>query len=1022
MKNTVSGKTAGSSAKILGWGVWLMTIIIISGGCSRDGGRYEQLSDREKHSAKNALAGLETRKGLETSLFASEDMLVNPTNMDIDAEGRVWVTEGYNYRPKLNPDNPRRAEGDRIMILEDTNGDGKADTSTVFYQGNDIDAALGIMVLDERVIVSRSPYVYVFYDTDGDDKADRKEVMFSGIQGEQHDHAVHAFVFGPDGRLYFNFGNEGKTLKDADGNAVTDPYGNEIKAGGNPYRQGMVFRSDLDGRNVEVLAHNFRNNYEVAVDSYGTLWQSDNDDDGNKGVRINYVMEHGNYGYTDEVTGAGWRTRRTGMAGDIPSRHWYQHDPGSIPNLLQTGAGSPTGMAIYEGDLLPDVFDNAMIHADAGPNVIRSYPVKKEGAGYSAHIENILRGNRDQWFRPSDVTVAPDGSIFVADWYDPGVGGHQMGDQQRGRIFRIAPEGAAYRLPDFDLSSPASAVEALKNPNLNMRARAWLKLREWGAEAEGALVSLWRSENSRYRARSLWLLNKLEDKGIQYIEQALGDDNPDIRITGLRAARQLDIDIIPYVSALVQDAAPEVRREAAIALYQNQAPEAPALWAKLAMQHDGRDRWYLEALGIGAKGQWDRFFEHWTDEMGTAWNTPAGRDIIWRSRAAAALPMLTAVIQDPSIATEDKSRYFRAFHFHDSPRKEQELIGILKADLPDQQRLNIMALRQLDASAAQRSATVREQLREALTAAGKSQEYLDLVEKFQLEDQGEALLAMMTSHPDSSLGIRASRLALNQGGEPLVRAALASSNGQDQQNILDVLGNTSTPQSITMLEVFALDAQNTLTKRRQAVKALGVSWGGEQRLVELVKSGVLPESLSAAAAEALSDSWRGDVRQLAKKLSGESPPPAVELPPASELVQKAGIPGSGRKIFQQSCQICHRVNGTGTNFGPALSQIGAKLPKKGLYDAILNPSSGISFGYEGHTLTLNDETEITGIIQSETASEIVLLLPGGYTSTYAKSSVKGREQVERSLMPDNLVAGMSEQELVDLVAYLSSLK
>ena len=99
----------------------------------------------------------------------------------------------------------------------------------------------------------------------------------------------------------------------------------------------MVFRCDLDGSNFEVLGHNFRNNYEVAVDSFGTLWQSDNDDDGNRGVRINYVMEYGNYGYVDEMTGAGWQAKRTNMEKEIPLRHWHLNDPGVVPNLLQTG-------------------------------------------------------------------------------------------------------------------------------------------------------------------------------------------------------------------------------------------------------------------------------------------------------------------------------------------------------------------------------------------------------------------------------------------------------------------------------------------------------------------------------------------------------------------------------------------------------------------------------------------------------------------------------------------------------------
>ena len=145
-------------------------------------------------------------------------------------------------------------------------------------------------------------------------------------------------------------------------------------------------------------------------------------------------MPYGNYGYTDEITGEGWDANRINIEDSIPLRHWHLNDPGEIPNLLQTGAGSPTGMLIYEGDLLPKKFQGQMIHCDAGPNVVRSYPVTKNGAGYTAEIINIVEGKNDKWFRPSDVCVAPDGSLIIADWYDPGVGGHQAGDQTRGRI------------------------------------------------------------------------------------------------------------------------------------------------------------------------------------------------------------------------------------------------------------------------------------------------------------------------------------------------------------------------------------------------------------------------------------------------------------------------------------------------------------------------------------------------------------------------------------------------------------
>src|SRR5947199_1954008 len=197
--------------------------------------------------------------GLEVSLFASEPMVRNPTDMDVDARGRVCITEGVNYRSTFQKWGILQAAGDRIVILEDTKGLGVADKETVFYQTPSINAALGICVLGNKVIVSDSPNVFVLTDTAGDGKADKREVLFTGIAGVDHDHGVHAFVFGPDGKLYFNMGNESKQLRypvtrevplhgpiqNAPSKPVIDLEGNEVTAKGKPYRMGMAFRCDL---------------------------------------------------------------------------------------------------------------------------------------------------------------------------------------------------------------------------------------------------------------------------------------------------------------------------------------------------------------------------------------------------------------------------------------------------------------------------------------------------------------------------------------------------------------------------------------------------------------------------------------------------------------------------------------------------------------------------------------------------------------------------------------------------------
>ncbi len=632
-----------------------------------------------REAALKQLKDLKAAEGLEVTLFASEPLVVNPTNIDIDARGRVWVAEGANYRlwqkwGKLRPG------GDRIVILEDTDLDGAADKQTVYYQGDDVNAALGICVLGNRVIVSCSPQVLLFTDTDGDDQPDKKETLFSKIKGVDHDHGVHAFVFGPDGRLYFNFGNDGKQIADKNGVLLADPQGNIIADNRKPYQQGMVFRCYPDLSGFEVLGHNFRNNYEVCIDSFGTLWQSDNDDDGNRSVRINYVMEYGNYGYRDEKTGAGWRKERTGWAETVPERHWHLNDPGVVPNLLQTGMGSPTGILFYEGKLLPKKYRNQIIHCDAGPRVVRAYLVERSGAGYRATSANILT-SEDTWFRPSDVCTAPDGALFVADWNDAGVGGHNMADHtlegMSGRIYRVAPKGNKPQTPAYRLQHPRGAVRALKSPNLAARYLGWTALREMQGEAEAALLEMWRGKSPKFRARALPLLARIRGKTGHYVQLGVEDKNPNIRIAALRIARERKLDLIEWVAKLVRDPSPQVRRECAIALRYEPSKQAAVLWAELARQHNGRDRWYLEALGIGAHGQEDRYFSAWMKKAGSDWNTKAGRDIIWRSRAKETPALLVQLIRDASLPQAEKLRYFRAMDFLEGPEKDAALVELL---------------------------------------------------------------------------------------------------------------------------------------------------------------------------------------------------------------------------------------------------------------------------------------------------------------------------------------------------------
>jgi putative membrane-bound dehydrogenase-like protein len=986
---------------------------------------YKKLSEDDRRKVENARTGVDIPDAeLDATLFASEPMISNPTNMDIDAKGRVWVCEADNYRPALNPTNPYDKKGDRIMILEDTNGDGKADKSKVFYQGEDVNAALGISVLGNKIYVSCNPNLFVFTDENGDDIPDKKEVILRGSGSNQHDHAMHAVSFGPDGKLYFNSGNE-TFIKQKGDITIKDDLGRPLDNTGNPYREGMVYRCDMDGSNFEILGWNFRNNYEVAVDAFGRMWQSDNDDDGNKGVRINNVVDYGNYGFKDEMTGASWQERRTNWEDEIPKRHWHLNDPGVVPNMLQTGAGSPCGMVVYEGTLLPKKYQNQVIHADAGPNIVRAYPVEKDGAGFKATIANIMDGaQRDNWFRPCDVTVAPDGSLFVADWYDPGVGGHAAGDLGRGRIYRIAPKAVAniYKNPTFDFATANGCVEALKNPNLAVRHIAWMKLHAMGRDAEAPLVAMFeKSDNPRLRARAMWLLGLMPDmdnntkksNGRKHIYAASMDKDEDVRCAALRMARQQKVDILYFSNAAVNDPSMQVKREALINLRHNREPQAAEIWAKLAMQYDGKDRWYLETLGIAADDNWDKFLGVWLGMVGNNWIDGKNKDIVWRSRATKTAEMLTQLIKVSE--GKEQLRYFRALDFQKVNNKTELLLSTL--DKKATGDLSLLVFKHIDPKTAISNAAFTTFLPKVLEACKQPSDLFDIVKRFNLKSETDRLMDYVLKSNNWDLQSEAAHIVFkNEGTAPLDKI-LRGSNENEKLASIAAFGSVDAPETNAVFKKILLDAEQNMAIREKATQAL-FGWNGQDITWDLVQKNQFPKELIEVVKPNLMNSWHNEIRPAAvKHFMGEV---NTDYGNINDLAKMKGNAIKGIKTFETYCLTCHKMAGKGTDFGPGLSEIGSKLSKSGLFSSIINPSQGISFGYEGHVLTMKDGSENQGMLLSKTENEIVMKELGvTEPKRYKRTEIASQKMLEESLMPK---FPMKKEELVDLVEYLAGLK
>ncbi len=952
--------------------------------------------------------------GLEVTLFASEPMISNPTNMDVDHKGRVWMCQAYNYRNDFNSI-PYQKKGDQILILEDTDGDGKADRSKVYYQGEDVNAALGICVMGNKVIVSCSPNVLVFTDTNGDDIPDKKEILLKSVGGLQHDHGLHAFVFGPDGKLYFNFGNAGEGLLSKDGVPLRDIDNLPVTAEGKPYREGMVFRMNPDGTGLEVLGWNFRNNYELALDSFGRIWQSDNDDDGNRGNRINFMMEYGNYGYKDEMTGADWRVKRTNMEDSVYRQHWHLNDPGVVPNLLQTYAGSPTGMLIYEGNLLPQKYRGSLILGDAGTNKVTAYPIAPEGAGFSVSGLTLLDGSKkDQWFRPSDVTVAPDGSLFVADWYDGGVGGHGIGDLKKGRIYRVAPKNSKPEVPRYNYKTVQGAAEALLNPNLDVRYQAWQALSGFGAKAETTLLGIFEKEETAHRARALWLLGRINGREQHYIGLGSRDHAPEIRMTAVKMAREAEKFDAAFFERMATDDSREVRREVALGIRHK---KQTATWVKLATAYKGKDRWFLEALGIAADMNWDACLAALKEKEGASWlKNEAVRDIVWRSRGAATPGLLGEIISQ--VNEDQRARYYRAFDFQAGGTKNAVLVELLKKAVSVDEK--VIIFRHFETPSITQDEEFNRILPSVLASIQNPADFLDIISRYEIRSQRGRLTKILFESKNPQITESAAGITIFLYGVSALKNAVndPKADRKEVTTLIEKLGLVDN-ETVTkeLIQIF-MSEKYPMAYRRAAISAMR-GWGSEQKLWTLFRVNKVPVELDKEAREILSGSMRSDIRTESLKMFGNNQP-EIPQPDQQQMALKPGDKAKGKEVFEAYCQACHKVNKEGVDFGPGLSQIGRKLTREGLLIAILKPSQGISFGYEGSIITLNDGSQMQGIVTSKTASEYMVKYVGrSEVQILRKADVKSVDPLKDSLMP---AFGLKEAELTDLVEYLSSLR
>jgi putative heme-binding domain-containing protein len=725
-------------------------------------------------------------------------------------------------------------------------------------------------------------------------------------------------------------------------------------------------RVNPDGTGLKVMAHNFRNSYEIIPDSYGNLWQNDNDDQVVT-CRTTWVMEGGNAGYFSADGSRSWQgDQRPGQ--DIFTAHWHQDDPGVMPAGDRSGAGVPTGVTINESDALGKDYVGLLLSADAGRNIIFGYHPSPKQSGYelgkrenfisslaydnAAYVWNdtSLDAQKEKWFRPSDVTIGTDGAIYVADWYDAVVGGHQMKDSTGyGRIYRIAPKNRKLTTPQIDLNTIEGQLQAFKSPAINVRSQGFERLKAGGDASVDIVKPLLSDANPYIKARAIWLLAQLGEKGKAAVNKMLVDPDDQSRATAYRALRSTEKDILPYAKKMASDNSSFVRREVAISLRDLPYEKTKPLVVQLINKYDGEDRWYLETLGTVLPGHESDIYREVVKMFGEGkpaaqWNKQMTA-FAWRLHPAEAAADLALRANDSSLTPRDRKAALTALAFINDKPAANAMLALLKSNKQD---------------------------------VSKAASYW-----------------------------------------------LSFRQGNDWNKLLDwnkISLNTGYERKLAQMKVrqqIMLDEQQSADERKSQARQMAADSVGGQMLIGLAADKKLPAALLPYIQEKIFENPDATIRMQAStyfKRPGTDKTYAI-----ADILKLEPDVAHGQALFTSRCGNCHKWGREGATIGPDLTTIGNKFNSPELLDAIINPSAAIVFGYEAWLVNTKDGQSIYGFLLSENKQAIVIKDIAGQKHIIDLQKITSRKRQQKSLMPDPTSNGLNEKDLADLVGFLKNM-
>ncbi len=989
-------------------------------------------------SVEEAIKKMTVPEGYEVRNFAAEPLVINPVAMTWDHRGRLWVVELFEYplgakkpneyakmakdekfRPVPHgegPDWPR----DRVVVLEDTDNDGKADKRTVFADG--LSLATGILCGYGGVFVGQAPNLFFFRDTTGDDKADEYKTVLTGFGMEDRHELLNSFTWGPDGMMYFTHGvfTHSKVRRPGQ----PQEKGNVLNAG--IYRVKFGDTGETDSPNAIF--------HEVFADGTSNPWGCDYDAAGNWFVEA-CVIDHLFH------MAPGGIYQRQGGAPENP--YAYELLP-SIVNHKHFRAAY-AGIQVYQGGAYPTDTDGHLFFGNIHDNSIHEEKVEPVGATFKASpVRDFLRAN-DGWFRPVSIQTGPDGNLWVMDWcdkypcYQNAQANPEGVDRERGRIWRIVSNRGSSRPQmkrDFKTMGTEQLLQRLGDGNNWTRRSAAQELRERKDDLRSPLEQT--AAAGKSPAAQGTALQILAARG-QLTDAFLASCKPlDDTVARLKTL---------LLAGLLREGKAADRKAAFALLEKNAGAAASALEAdamarcirSLSAQtltgSTPRD-WKSDPVGAD-----DLLFEllntcQWPEDR-TLWfhiwqafepilASDVDRGLMLAGTAAAnkkAAPVIFYKAARRITDTRSAENMDLLLGFLDKIKSDDTLLahaldGMLKA-----QEAGAVKPAKVDPApyfekwSKSASADVRNLAGRLATLWGdknavaalmglvldekadvaKRIDAIRTVRKLRSDQARAGMLKLLTGKSSDALTVEVLRAAAELGGMDLAEAILKGWAGYSPA-------------------VRTSAAEVMISRAEWASKLLD---GVEGKWVPAEKLNAA--DIPATARRYFATQANAEMKDRAAKLLGawnETNADTKALIAAKKKACQTGEPNleNGKTIFTTTCAVCHKFHGGGQEVGPELIGSG-RSNLDALLANVIDPNQIIGNGYENVTVTTKDGRTLAGRVTEDTPTQVTLLGIGGRREVVGRGDIAKVENTHQSVMPMGFGA-LPDEQFRDLIWYI----